>query len=266
MHPYVFQTDLFSLRWENVLMMVGILAGLLLAYRRAAVKGEAYQDMLLDLAIYMVPAGFIGARVWELFWTWEAYREAPWEMLYVWNGGMSIQGAVLGGLVVAILFARSRRVRVWDLLDLLAPSAILGQGIGRIGCLLSGDAFGLPIREVPWLPQWLGLVYAPESPAGALYGSTPLIPAEAFEALFDFAILGLLLRIASRRTFPGQILLTYAILYSLARFSLEFLRADSLLVGGLKVAQLLSAAVMLLAVALWVGRRRATAVTPGVPS
>jgi len=253
MHPYVFQTAAFSLRWENVAIIVGIAAGIWLAFRLAAPKGSAYQDMILDLALWLVPAGIIGARVWELLFTWQQYTEKPLQMLAIWNGGMSIQGSILGGLVATVVFARRRQVRLWDLADILAPGVILGQAIGRFGCLMSGDAFGLPISEVPWFPARLGLVHSPESPAGMIFGDTRLIPAEAIEGLLCFAILAILLYRPGRAV-VGRTVLLYAILYSAVRFGLEFLRADSLYVGPLKVAQVLSAVVVVGCTALLLAR------------
>lgn len=240
MYPYVFQTESFALRWENVLIMVGILAALWLAHRRAAHKGTAYQDMLLDLAIWLIPAGILGGRVWEMAFTWNEYVDRPLERLAIWQGGMSIQGCILGGLVALLIFAWRRQVRVWELMDIMAPPVLLGQAIGRIGCLTSGDAFGRPITEVPWWPEALGVVYHPESPAYMVFGPTPLVPAEAMEGLLNFAVLALLLWYKPRREVPGRVVLLYGLLYSAIRFSLEFLRADSLMVGPLKAAQMLS--------------------------
>lgn len=250
MYPYIFQTESFSLTWKNLIIMVGILAAVWLSQRRAAHKGLAYQNMLLDLAIWLVPAGIIGARAWEMAFTWQDYVETPWDRFAIWKGGLSIQGAVLGGVLVTILFARWRRVRVWELLDLIAPSAILGQGIGRIGSLMNGDAFGRPVSEVPWWPDWLGLVYHPASPAGELFGATPLIPAEGLEMVADFLILAFLLWYRPKQDVPGRMVLTYVILYSVARFFLEFLRGDSLVLGGLKVAQI-SSLLVILGASLW---------------
>lgn len=258
MYPYVFQTEFYSLRWENVLIAAGIVAGLWLAMRRAAPKGRAYQDMLLDLAMWLVPAGLIGGRLWDVLFTWEAYAADPLAALAIWNGGMSIQGSVLGGLVAALLFARARRVRVWELLDILAPGVLLGQAIGRIGCLTSGDAFGRPMSEVPWLPSWMGLVYHPDTPAALVYGPVPLVPAEAMEGVLDFVILAILLRFSPRREVPGRVVLVYGLLYSVTRFSLEFLRGDSLMWGGLKAAQLLSLGAILVCSVLLFMRYRST--------
>ncbi len=259
MHPYLFRTDSFSLSFENLMIMLAILAGVWVSQRRSAHKGEAYQNMLLDLAIWLVPAGIIGARAWEMIFTWNEYVDTPWDRLAVWKGGLSIQGAILGGLLVVMLFAWRRKVRLWELLDLIAPSVILGQAIGRIGCLMSGDAFGRPVSEVSWWPQSWGLIYHPDSPAFEIFGPTRLIPAEGMEMLAGFAIFAFLLLYKPRRPFAGWTVLTYAILYSAARFLLEFLRADSLLIGGLKVAQLLSLLMIVAASAIWIQRSRRSA-------
>lgn len=245
MNPYIFHSDLFSLTWKNLIIMIGILVAVWVSQRRSAHKGVAYQNMLLDLAIWLVPAGIVGARAWEMFFTWEEYVETPWDRFAIWKGGLSIQGAVLAGLVVVILFAWWRKVRVWELLDIIAPAVVLGQGIGRIGSLMSGDAYGRPVSEVAWWPQWAGVVYHPESPAGELFGRARLIPAEGLEMVADFLIFAFLLWYKPRRDVTGRLVLTYAILYSVARFALEFLRADSLLIGGVKVAQMLSLLVVL---------------------
>jgi phosphatidylglycerol:prolipoprotein diacylglycerol transferase len=244
MHPYLIQSDSFALRWENVLIILGILGGLGLAWRLAKPKGEAYRDALLDLSIWLIPAGFLGARLWEVLWTWEEYAGRPFEILAVWDGGLSIQGGLLGGGLAAFIFARRRGLRVWELLDILAPAALVGQALGRVGCFLSGDAWGRPASSLPWWPQSIAFVYSPDSPAGQIHGWTPLIPAELMEAGADLLILGLLLMAWRGRRRPGQIFLWYAALYSAARFGLEFLREDSLLVGGVKVAQLLSLTVL----------------------
>jgi phosphatidylglycerol:prolipoprotein diacylglycerol transferase len=243
-HPYLIQTASFSLRWENVLIILGIVAAFALAWRLAKPKGEAYRDALLDLCFWVLPAGLVGARAWDVIWTWGEYKGQPLKAFAVWDGGLSIQGAVLLGGLAAFLFARRRGLRVWELLDLLAPAALVGQAIGRIGCFLSGDAWGRPVSELPWWPQGMGFVYAANSPAGMIHGWAPLIPAELMEAGADLIILGLLLIAWQGRRRPGQIVLAYAIAYSVARFALESLREDSLMVGPFKVAQVLSVVVI----------------------
>jgi phosphatidylglycerol:prolipoprotein diacylglycerol transferase len=254
LHPFLIQTDSLSIRWESVLIIIGIILGFSLAWRLAKPKGEAYRDALLDLCFWIIPAGVLGARLWEVLWTWENYKDAPLQVFAVWDGGLSIQGALLLGGATAILFARRRGLRVWELLDLLAPAALVGQAIGRVGCFLSGDAWGKPVEAVSWWPKALGVVYAADSPAAQIHGWTPLIPAELIEGGVDLVILGLVLIAWQGRRRPGQIVLGYAAAYSVARFLLEFLRDDSLMFGPIKVAQLLSVVVFLAVLPLWFRR------------
>lgn len=256
MHPFVFQASWFTLRWENIMIVLGVSAGIWLGFRRSAHKGTAYQDTILDLAFWLVIAGVAGARIWEVLFTWQNYVDEPWQMLAFWNGGMSIQGSILGGLIASLIFAWRRGLRAWELLDILAPPVILGQAIGRIGCLLSGDAFGRPVDEVAWFPKALGVVYAQGTPAWYAFGDTPLIPAEGLEMALDFLILGILLWARAEREGEGRTVLLYGLLYSLARFSLEFLRADSLHIAGFKAAQILSLAVIGLSLMLMAVRFR----------
>lgn len=134
---------------------------------------------------------------------------------------------------------------------MLAPGLILGQGIGRIGCLLNGDAYGIPTT----LP--IGVIYKEGTPAYAAYGSQPLFPAEVIEGAADFAILFVLLKIFRKKTFDGAVALSYFILYSFVRFTLEFWRSDSLIVlGGLKAAQLTTLVTAIAAILVMVYKYR----------
>jgi phosphatidylglycerol:prolipoprotein diacylglycerol transferase len=262
MYPLLIETSFFDLRSESVMIMIAVGIGVWFTFLRAAPKGHAYQNMILDLAIWLVIAGIIGARLWEVLFTWESFANEPLEAFEIWNGGMSIQGSLLGGLAAVIVFAWRRKVRIWELLDLMAPPVILGQAIGRFGCLLSGDAFGRPIAEFSWLPSWLGVVYAEGSPAWHAFGWTPLVPAEGFELVLNLVVLALLMQFRSKNQVAGRTALLYGIGYSVVRFGLEFLRADSLLFGPFKAAQALSVVVVLVCSALLVVRYRASQSKP----
>jgi phosphatidylglycerol:prolipoprotein diacylglycerol transferase len=257
MYPLLVETPFFDLRSESVMIIIAVSVGIWFTFQRAAPKGYAYQNMILDLATWLVIAGIIGARLWEVLFTWESFAEAPLEVFEFWNGGMSIQGSLLGGLAAAIIFAWRRKVRIWDLLDIMAPPVILGQAIGRLGCLLSGDAFGRPIAEISWLPSWLGVVYAEGTPAWQAFGWTPLVPAEGFELVLNLVVLALLLWFRPQHEVAGRTALMYGIGYSVVRFGLEFLRADSLRFGPFKAAQALSVVVVIVCCTLLITRYRA---------
>lgn len=248
MRPILFHLGSFPVRSYGVSIVLALLVSFAVARWLARRRQRPYADQLDDLLVYLMVAGVAGGRLWEVAFKWGYFRDHLGEILAVWHGGLSIQGAILGGAIAAAVWCRKQGVNFADLVDTLAPAAVLGQGIGRLtACVLNGDAYGAP-TGLGW-----GIVYPPGSPAYDAFGAQPLWPAEVFEGLWDLGLFVLLARMALRgKAPPGSVALWYAILYSAGRFGLEFLRADSLVIGGLKAAQLTSvviavaAAVMLL--------------------
>ena len=110
-------------------------------------------------------------------------------MIAVWKGGLAIHGAILGGLLIAVLYARKQKISFLKFVDTLTPSLILGQAIGRIGCFFNGDAYGYP-TSLPW-----GIVYAPESPAGQMFPGQALHPTQLYEMFLNLIIFGILWKI-----------------------------------------------------------------------
>lgn len=214
----------FSLRSYGVVVAIAILIGLGVAYRLASSEKE-YREHLLDLVVYAVIGAIIGARLWQVFfYDWGYYSLHPAEILMIWHGGMAIQGALVGAFIVGWIYTHKQQLDFWEMADIAAPGIILGQGIGRIACLLNGDAFGSPTN------LGFGLVYPSGTPAYAAYGSQPLWPAEVWEGQWDIVVFALILILTRWRKWPrGMIFITYIVLYSLGRFGLEFLRGDGAL-------------------------------------
>ena len=234
LYPILFHIGSIEVRAWGVMVSLGIVLGTLIAFRLARKEGID-GDIVLDYVIYAVISGFLGARIWEIIFSWENYSGAPLDALKFWSGGLSIQGAVAGGILFTLWFIRKNNLNFWHFADILAPGLIAGQAIGRIGCFLNGDAYGIPAQS-----GW-GIVYRPGTPAYSTYGDTPLVPAELMEGAGDLAILGLLLLLFRRKPFDGFITLMYFVLYSALRFILEFWRGDSLMMAdGLKAAQVSS--------------------------
>jgi len=241
MFPYLFSIGEFHLRSYGLMIALGIIAGTLIA-RNLAKKEGLDSDLVMDFVLYAVIFGIMGARVWEVVFSWSNFADNPLSALKFWNGGMSIQGAVAGGLIFTLWFIRRHKLDFWQFADVLAPGLILGQAIGRIGCFLNGDAYGIPAKS------WFGVVYQPGTPAYNTWGAVPLIPAELLEAAGDLVIFGLLYYLFRHRPYKGFVTLMYFALYSLLRFVLEFWRGDSLMVvPGLKAAQ--ASSLIILAVA-----------------
>ena len=169
------------------------------------------------------------------------------EIPFVWQGGMAIQGGIVGGLLAGYIYTKIHKIDTWALADIIAPAIILGQALGRIANLLNGDAFGNPTGTS------YGIIYPQTTLAYQTYGNQPLWPAEIWEGQIDIVIFALLLIFRTTNHAKGQVFLLYAMLYSLARFFLEYLRGDyTNLIWGLKSAQWTSLIVLGIAFTLFV--------------
>lgn len=220
MHQYLFFVGDFPIRAYGLILSLSIILATGVAYFLAKQDGR-WHNHIVDIGIYSGIAGIVGARLWDVFFfDWAYYSHHLSEIFYVWQGGMAIQGGIVFGVGAGIIYARRHKIDILALADIVAPAIILGQAIGRCANLLNGDAFGAPTGSN------FGIIYPETTLAYHTYGAQPLWPAEVWEGQIDFVIFALLLIF---RAFPhakGQAFSLYIMLYSLARFGLEFLRGD----------------------------------------
>lgn len=220
MHQYLFFVGDFPIRAYGLILSLSIILATGVAYFLAKQDGR-WHNHIVDIGIYSGIAGIVGARLWDVFFfDWAYYSHHLSEIFYVWQGGMAIQGGIVFGVGAGIIYARRYKIDILALADIVAPAIILGQAIGRCANLLNGDAFGAPTGGN------FGIIYPETTLAYHTYGAQPLWPAEVWEGQIDFVIFALLLIF---RAFPhakGQAFSLYIMLYSLARFGLEFLRGD----------------------------------------
>lgn len=220
MHQYLFFVGDFPIRAYGLILSLSIILATGVAYFLAKQDGR-WHNHIVDIGIYSGIAGIVGARLWDVFFfDWAYYSHHLSEIFYVWQGGMAIQGGIVFGVGAGIIYAKHHKIDILALADIVAPAIILGQAIGRCANLLNGDAFGAPTGGN------FGIIYPETTLAYHTYGAQPLWPAEVWEGQIDFVIFALLLIF---RAFPhakGQAFSLYIMLYSLARFGLEFLRGD----------------------------------------
>lgn len=220
MHQYLFFVGDFPIRAYGLILSLSIILATGVAYFLAKQDGR-WHNHIVDIGIYSGIAGIVGARLWDVFFfDWAYYSHHLSEFFYVWQGGMAIQGGIVFGVGAGIIYAKRHKIDILALADIVAPAIILGQAIGRCANLLNGDAFGAPTGGN------FGIIYPETTLAYHTYGAQPLWPAEVWEGQIDFVIFALLLIF---RAFPhakGQAFSLYIMLYSLARFGLEFLRGD----------------------------------------
>jgi len=251
MHPIFFRIGPIEVRYYGLMIALAFVAGGILGEREAQRKGFP-PGTVYDLLTYVIIAAIIGARLYYVIFAdlgW--FIKHPLEILSIWKGGLSLHGGIIGGLGVGIWFCKKRGMDVWKFADTLAPSIILGQAIGRIGCTMNGCSYGKP-TTLPW-----AVVFTDPNSLAPL--GVPLHPTQIYELLLDLILFAGLWMLRKKIVFDGQLFLTYVMGYGVIRFFIEFFRGDSLLIfSAIPVAHAVSVVVFLTGLGLYMYRRQAT--------
>jgi phosphatidylglycerol:prolipoprotein diacylglycerol transferase len=251
-----------TIHWYGVLVAAGFLAGLWTASRRAPRSGIA-GERIVDLGPWLILGTLVGARGFYVVSYWrEFFAQQPWwEMFAVHHGGLIFYGGLLGASLAVMLYARVKRVALWSLADVLAPSVTLGHALGRVGCLLNGCCFGRP-TDLPWAVCYpAGHETFPKEATAA----TPVHPVQLYEAALNLALYAGLAWVFRRRQFAGQVFAVYLISYAVLRVFVESFRGDypvRYLGGIVTPAQLLSALVLAAGLLLYWKQRRPSPIPP----
>lgn len=224
-----------NLRWYGLLIATAVLLGLLLSQRLAQMR-QINPDLIGDLVIWLIVGAIPCARLYYVLFQWSYYSQHPDQILAIWRGGIAIHGAIIGGTIAALIFSRLKKCSFWRLADLVAPSLILGQAIGRWGNFFNSEAFGGP-TNLPW-KLFIGPQHRPPGYESVAYYH----PTFLYESLWDLMVFGLLMTLFLRflKLKRGTLFLVYTIAYSCGRFWIEGLRTDSLMLGPLRIAQVVS--------------------------
>jgi len=256
----ILNVGFFSIKWYGLLIAISVLLGLKLSKKLARLRGIDPQ-LLSDILPSLVLNSIIGARLYYVIFEYRQfigdnfftptkilniYLNIP-SFLAIWEGGIAIHGALLGGFLSIYLFCKSKKIPLKIFLDLLMPSVILGQSIGRWGNFFNNEAFGIP-TNLPWK------LFIPLSNRPIIFANFQFFhPTFLYESLWNLIIFTLLIYIFNKQTKdnsmrPGLITCLYLITYSFGRFWIEGLRIDSLCLGGfppyceggLRIAQFVS--------------------------
>lgn len=212
-----------DIMWYGILMAVGMILGTLIAIKEAKRVGIK-EDYVLDLAIFAIPIGLLGARLYYVIFNWEYYSQNISQILNFRGGGMAIHGALIGGILTGYVFTKIRKIDFLKMADAVILGMPLAQSIGRWGNFINQEAHGGP-TNLPW---------------GIMVDGVKVHPTFLYESVWDLAIFIFLLVFRKKKKYEGQVIVYYIILYSLGRFFIEGLRTDSLMIGPLKMAQVIS--------------------------
>ncbi|HEX2988566.1 MAG TPA: prolipoprotein diacylglyceryl transferase [Chloroflexota bacterium] len=232
--PVIIGVGHFALRWYAVGIMLGILAAFTIAAREARRRGLD-TDEIYNMGLWAVLGGLAGARLLHVIDNWGYYSANPGSIIAIQQGGLAILGGILGGTVVAVVYIARRGLPLGKIADAVAPGMILGQAIGRIGCIVNGDAVGAP-TSLPW-----GLVYTNPGAMAPSLGDA-YQPTQVYEMLWDLLVFGLLWWARGKVKLEGGLFLAYLGLYSFGKFVISFWRQEALFLLGLQEAQVVALA------------------------
>ena len=245
MNPVMYEFGNIQIRWYSVFILAGVIIGILLAMFRGKRKGLDPGE-IFDLGFYTVFFGIIGARIYYCLFNYSIYKDNPLNMLKVWNGGLAIHGGIIVGLIVIILFAKSKKIPILTLTDIVAPSLILAQAIGRWGNFFNSEAHGPAtsyafLKSLKIIPHF---VIKGMKIEGIYYH--PTFYYESIWCIAGFLLIMVIL-LLFRKIKKGEITCIYLIWYSIGRYYIESLRTDSLMIGKYKIAQLISLSIIVVA-------------------
>ena len=253
--PVLWRLGPLALSWHGLFTMLAVGIAVWVGIRRSRRMGFP-EEPLIDVAVWAIVGGIVGARLFFIIDHIGDYISDPVAALSIWRGGIAVYGAFLGGIFAGFITARRVGLPVWPLLDAAAPAMLIGQAVGRLGCLSNGDAWGGPTGA-----SW-GLVY--QHPGVALpyeLIGVPTHPYPVYEIAGVILLLGILWLGRRQLAIPGTTFLLAALGYAAIRFGLSFYRQESEILWGLQQAQLLAlgtgiAALALLLIRTWPLRTR----------
>lgn len=225
MNPVAFTVFGWPVRWYGICLTLGILAGVIVATRLAK-KRNLNDDHIWTMILWAIPVCVLCSRAYYVIFQWDYYAANPGEIIAIWHGGLAIHGSIIGGIITVFICCRYYKMNFLNVADCFAPALVLGQAIGRWGNFFNGEAHGT-VTDLPWAINVDGAM---------------VHPTFLYESLWDLAIFALLLFLFKKDKEKGNLIFIYLMLYSLGRFFIEALRTDSLMIGPLRQAQVISIA------------------------
>lgn len=233
--PVAFTLFGLEIRWYGVLIAIAVLTAFFLSIKRAP-RRDIDPDDYFTVMIISVLAGFAGARLYYVIFSWEDYAGDLMEIFNTRGGGLAIHGGLIAAFLTAYFLCRHKKISFSDALDTAVPNIALAQAIGRWGNYFNSEAHGGPT----------------DFPISVMIDGQSYHATFLYESLWCLFLFFLLSHIDKQRRFPFQTSLLYGILYSAERFCVEGLRTDSLMLGPLKQAQVLSLALIAVCVVLYI--------------
>lgn len=258
MNPVALEIGNLNFTWYGILIASGILLAMLFAFSQAKKYG-IISDKLVDVVMGGIVGGIVGARLYYVALKWDDFKDDLPSIIKTWEGGMAIYGGIIGAFLVGVLIARLHKMNVKPVLDIAGLGFLIGQGIGRWGNFVNVEAFGSN-TDLPWGmtgDRVIAYLSTPENVESlqklgvSVNSLDPVHPCFLYESLWCLLGFGLLFWYSKHRRFDGEIFLLYLGWYGLGRTFIEGLRTDSLLIGNIRVSQLLAGLLLVASLMVW---------------
>ncbi|NCN07916.1 prolipoprotein diacylglyceryl transferase [Candidatus Falkowbacteria bacterium] len=250
-NPVFLRLGYIEIRWYGILMSLAILSGLVLILRLAKQKNISV-DQVYDLASWSIISGILGARLYEVFIiNWDYYVNNLSAIFKIWQGGLAIHGAIIGGALAVFVWSKKNKFNFWQLVDLIAVALPLGQAIGRWGNYFNQELFGLPTN---WS---IGIPIAKSNRPIGFENYLYFQPTFLYESLLNLLLFVFLILVYKKIKLPaGTVSILYLLGYSVIRFFMEFIRLDQTPVfWWLRLPQLVSIVIFVFGVSFLVRKK-----------
>ena len=253
-NPVAFKLGNLSVKWYGIIMAVAIILAVSMAIFEGR-KRQIESDDFMDLLLWAVPLGYVGARIYYVVFEWNYYSQHLDEIIAIWNGGIAIYGGLLAGLAVLLVFCYKRMLPPFLMLDIITPGVMAAQILGRWGNFINQEAHGGPTTLA-----FLQSLHLPDFIINQMkIGGVYYQPTFLYESFFNLIGLLIILLLRHRKHLfkQGEIFMLYLAWYSVVRFFVEGMRTDSLyLWGSIRVSQMLSVILLIVVIVLFIYRRR----------
>ena len=258
MERVAFDLGIIQVYWYSIFIFLGALAACIVIYLEAK-KRKLNDEFIVNLAFNAIIFGIIGARIYYVLFNLDYYMQNPIEILEIWNGGLAIHGGLITGGLFTVYYCKKNKVETLKVFDIIVVGLILGQAIGRWGNFFNQEAYGAITTAAK-----LKSMGVPDFVINGMYilgdYRQPTFFYESIWNFFGFIALLIIRRYPYLKT--GQLSGFYLIWYSVARFIIEKMRTDSLMLGNFKIAQIMSIVLLIIGVILFIYYKRIKKVGP----
>ena len=248
MNDVMLNLGIFQIKWYSFFIFLAMLTACLIIFKESK-KKNVPDNYLTNLIFYGLIIGILGARLYYVIFNLDYYLNNPSQIFAIWNGGLAIHGGLISAVIFLMIYSRKNKINILQMLDIIVVGVIIAQAIGRWGNFFNQEAYGNIISL-----QSLKNMHLPKFIIDGMYISgsyrEPTFLYESICSLIGFILL-LILR-ATKKLKTGQLTAIYLIWYGIVRFGIETLRSDSLMLGQIKVAQLVSLLFVISGIALFI--------------